>query len=43
MTAGDAIMGDSVPLSTVKKIHISVTGLLAGIGAGLYALTLPPC
>jgi hypothetical protein len=30
MTAGDAIPGDSVPFSSVKKIRISASGLLAG-------------
>jgi hypothetical protein len=30
MTAGDAILGDSVPFSSVKKIQISANGLQAG-------------
>ena len=30
MTAGDAIVGDSVPFSRVKEIQISANGLLAG-------------
>jgi hypothetical protein len=30
MTAGEAIMGDSVPFSRVREINISVEGLLAG-------------
>lgn len=30
MTAGDAMLGDSVPFSKVKEIHITVSGLLAG-------------
>ena len=30
MTAGHAILGDSVPYSRIKEIKVSVTGLLAG-------------
>jgi hypothetical protein len=30
MTAGDAILGDSVPFSRNKEIQISASGLLAG-------------
>jgi len=30
MTAGDAILGDSVPFAKVKEIQITVSGLLAG-------------
>jgi len=30
MTAGEAIMGDSVPFAKVKEIHITASGLLAG-------------
>ena len=30
MTAGDAILGDSVLFSSVKEIHVAASGLLAG-------------
>ena len=30
LTAGEAIMGDSVPFSSVKEMHIQTNGLLAG-------------
>jgi hypothetical protein len=30
MTAGDAILGDSVPFSRIKQMQISANGLLAG-------------
>ncbi len=30
MTAGNAMLGDSVPFGTVKEMHIAVSGLIAG-------------